>query len=496
MIGEKRDSLGTSSNHRGKAQSSSGVPSLDANIDEKSHRVKIYIVTEILARELIGNLLLASVLASRGHIAIILNQEDAFTLSSASVSGTTIFHAKSIHYASERIRQHTKLRGQGFLITSQDQETFASHRNLESRVSERFCEENLKLVERSYVWSDAEADEVCRQFPGHSTKVKVTGSPREDIWGRRFRPLSGDLKADRKRILIVASVGHSNHRSRHWEILASKRKVLGPGASPIVLEGLLESMVDGLRSQLVLSRIALKLADAFPACDVVIQPKKSEIMASWLSTLYAADTQEGTRENLFLETSRILDESIHSADVVINSNSMAGISALVGDVPLISIGPTFSLSSEIGLQLEPGDDIVSAVRQALRDPGGFIDLYQVSSRKKLGKRLRSPSATMATEEIVKDLESFDLGHGGSKLTYRDRLLYLAPGSIRRFFSGIKAIVSLKAPIRPSPEKLTTVSQSQIDDLLGLLFQGLGSSLDVKASVAGWRNIVVRPRRIS
>lgn len=458
--------------------------------------MKIYIVTEILSRELLGNLLLASLLAARGHTTIIMNQEDAFTLSSASVSGTTIFHAKSLHYAPERILQHTKLREQGFLITSQDQETFVFHRNLSSRVSERFCKENLNLVERSYVWSDSEADEVCRQFPEHSSKVVVTGSPREDTWRKQFRPLSGVDSRHRRLILIVPSVGPANNRMRHWEILALKKTVLGPGSAPEALDVLLENLIDGLRSQLSLSRIALELADEFHDCDVVIQPKKHEIIESWTQSLYAVDKQDGRRKNLSIETSRILEESVHSADIVINAQSTAGIIALVAEVPLISIVPPSTLASEIGFQLGQGDDVVGAVRQALEDPEGFISGYRASSRMKLGKRLRSPSATMAAEEIVKDLESLDSGHGSSKLTYRDWLLYLAPGSIRRFVYGIKSLVTLKAPIRAFSEMVTTVSQAQINDLLDRIYAGLGRNLGARVSVAGRRNIIVRPRRNS
>lgn len=471
------------------------VNNLGVDFDWKLLEVKIYIVTEILSRELLGNLLLATVLAARGHTAIILNQEDAFTLSSGSVSGTTIFHAKSLHYAPERILQHTKLREQGFLITSQDQETFVFHRNLSSRVSERFCEENLSLVERSYVWSDSEADEVCRQFPEHSSKVVVTGSPREDTWRKQFRPIGGTDR-DRRLILIVPSVGPANHRMRHWEVLALKKTVLGPGSAPEALDVLMESLIDGLRSQLSLSRIALELADEFHDCDVVIQPKQQEILESWKKSLYAVDKQDGRRKNLSIETSRILEESVHSADVVINAQSTAGIIALLAEVPLISIVPPFTLASKIGLQVGQQDDVVGAVRQALEDPEGFMSGYRASSRRKLGKKLRNPSVKMAAEEIVEDFESLNSAHGSSKLTYRDWLLYLSPGSIRRLVSGIKSLVNLRAPIPAFSEMVTTVSKAQINEVLDRLYTSLGFYPGVRVSVAGRRNIIVRPRRSS
>ena len=454
--------------------------------------LKVYIVTEILSRELIGNLLLAALLASRGHIAIILSQEDAFSLSSGSISGTTIFHAKSIHYAPERIRDHARLRDQGFLLTSQDQETFAPHRNLASQVSERFCEENLELFERIYVWSDAEADEFRRQFPEYSQEVLVTGSPREDTWGKRFRPLSPEHNRVRKRILIVPSAGTANHRMRHWEMMAHKKSVIGPGTLPVVFDVMMEDLVDELRSQLVLCRLALRLADEFPDCDVVIQPKRLEILESWKQMLYAVDELDGTRENLTLETSRVLEESVHGADLVINSLSTAGIIALIGQVPLISIGPTFSFVSEIGMKIQPDDDFVSTVKQALADPEGFIDGYEVRSRKRLGRRVRRPTDTLAAMQIVKDLESLDSENGISKLTYRDFLLYFAPGSVRRAAAAIKSLLTLKLPVRPFSEMVMTVSQSRVNDLLDRLCRGLGANLAVKASVAGGRSIIVRP----
>jgi len=456
--------------------------------------VKIYIVTEILSRELLGNLLLAALLASRGHIAIILNQEDTFSLSSGSISGTTIFHAKSIHYSHQRIIQHTKLRDDGFLITSQDQETLIVNRDVASRVSERFCEENLNLVERIYVWSDSEADEISRQFPRHSPKIMVTGSPREDIWSKRFRSVAGTQSRKRKRILIVSNNDGANHRMRHWEQMLMIKSVTGPATDPSVFDHFVEDVFDGLKSQLFFSRLALELADGFPECDVIVQPKKNEITESWVQTLIAVDKGDGTRENLILETSRLLEESIHSSDLVINANSTAGITALIGEVPLISIGPTFSLASEVGMQLEQGDDILGAVGEALNDPEGFVNAYRTISRKTLGNRVRPPSATMAAEKIVEDLESLDSENGSSALTFRDMLLYLAPGSVRRFASAIKSLLTLKSPVRPFSEMVMTVSHAQVNDYLGRLYEGLGTNLNVKVSVAGGRNIIVSPRR--
>jgi len=457
--------------------------------------VKIYLVTEILPREIIGNLLLASLLASRGHFAIILNQEDAFVLSSKSVSGTTIFHTKSIHYAPERVLQHKKLRDQGFLITSQDQETFSVVRDVAARVSERFCEENLHLVDRCFVWSEFEAAEISRQFPKHASKIAVTGSPREDIWGKRFRSLAGNQSSGRKCILIVSNNDGMNHRLRHWEQMLMIKSVIGSETDPAVFDHYVEDVVDGLRSQLRLSRVALKLADEFRDCKVVIQPKKNEIVDSWWQTLQAVDKGNGTRANLFIDNSKFLEESIHGSDVVINSNSTAGLTALLGSVPLISLGPTFSFIGEIGLQLEREEDVVSAVGQALDDPKGFISQYEALSRSKLGGRVRHPSATMAADEIVKELESLDSKNARSRLTYRDALLYFAPGSFRRLAYAIKSLMNLKPPVRPHSEMLTTISQSRVNELLAHVYSGLGTDLGVKASVRGRRNIVVRPRYV-
>jgi hypothetical protein len=384
------------------------------------------------------------------------------------------------------------LRKQGFLLTSQDQETFSLIRDVASRVSERFCEENLDLVERSYVWSESEADEIRRQFPAHSSKIVVTGSPREDTWGKRFRALSGDHDRDRKRILIVPSVGSANHRMRHWEIMALRKSVIGPGTAPEVFDILLGDFCDGLRSQLSLSRLALKLSDTFPDCDVIIQPKKQELLESWTRVLYAVDKHDGSRGNLFLETSTLLEESVHGADVVINSQGTAGVMALIGEIPLISIGSTFSFASEIGMKIESDDDVLSAVRKALADPEGFIDSYKELSREKLGKRVRQPKVALAAMEIVKDLESQDSEKGKSRLTLRDFLLYFAPGSVRRVASASKSLLTLKPPVRPLPEMVMTVSQAKVDDLMDRLFSGLGKNLAIKVSVAGGRNIIVRP----
>lgn len=458
--------------------------------------MKIYIVTEVMSRELPGNLLLGALLASRGHTAVILNQEDAFVLRSPSKSETTVFHAKSLHYSLERISQHRKLNAAGFIITSQDQETFFAHRDFASRVSERFCSENLGVASRVYLWSQDEFIEVSKQFPEHSAKLVVSGSPREDVWSHRFSTLAKKRSITRKTILIVPSVGAANNRLRHWELMALRKTVIGPSTSPRVFDVMVEDYVDGLRSQLFMSRVALKLADEFPHADVVIQPKKNEILESWEKTLTALDSSERSRKNIFIETDRFLEESIHGADVVINSNSTAGMMAFLGEIPLISIGPTYSLASEIGCQVEKEEEILKNVKRALQDPQEFIDDYRLRSLDLLGDRLNRPTSTLAAERIVTNLEGLDSSTSRRRLSLSDLLLQFEPGSIRRFLAGVKSLLAFRLPRKAEREMIETISQTRLDQMLSSISDALGVRPSIKATVLGRRNIIIRPKSVS
>ena len=245
-----------------------------------------------------------------------------------------------------------------------------------------------------------------------------------------------------------------------------------------------------------MSRVALKLADEFPHADVVIQPKKNEILESWEASLSALDNKEGGRKNLFIESGSFLEESIHGADVVLNSNSTAGIMAFLGEIPLISIGPTFSLASEIGCQVEQEEEIVKNVRRALQNPQEFIDGYRMRSLDLLGDRLLRPTAVLAAERIVKDLETLDSFSLTRPLSFSDLLLHCEPGSIRRFLAGVKSLLAFRLPRKAEREMIETISQARLDQMLSSISDALGVRPDIRAAVFGRRNIIIRPRRVT
>ena len=447
-------------------------------------------MTEIMSRELIGNLTLAAHIAARGHVAIILNQEDAFALSRASVSGTTIFHAKSLHFAKERIIQHEKLLQAGFLLTSMDQENALLNPDIPVALSGRFCEENLEMAQRVFTWNQLEAEELSKKFPHFAEKIVTYGSPRIDSWGPRFRGLGQLTAHSNRQILLTPSVG-ANHSLRHWEQWTIWKSVVRDGFITDEDERqLLNSFSDELRSQVFFCRLALQLADAFQDMDVVIQPKKSEIKDSWDKALDAFDTAgDGTRPNLHLEYSRILEESIHSAEVVVNSTSTAGATALIGGVPLISFGPTESMASLLGAQVVTVEEGFARVSEALADPKKFVRAYEAKNVKMLGGRITLSNSRLASESIVADLETFDSGVR-SKITSRDLLLYLSLGSLRRILSAFKAVLRFRSPVEAHPEKIKRVSQRRVNELLSRIMVGMGTGITVEAVVVGGRNIFV------
>lgn len=447
-------------------------------------------MTEIMTRELIGNLILAALLAARGHVAVILNQEDAFTLSRGSVAGTTIFHAKSLHYAKERISQHEKLHKYGFIITSMDQEHVLLNPAVPSELSGRFCSENLEIAERVYTWNQLETVELRKQFPEFARKIVGYGSPRVDSWRPQFRELGRVSNERRRKLLLTPSVS-MNDSLRHWDYMAIEKTVSKVGAfGNIDLNSFFKSQFDELKSQVFFSKLALKLADAFPESDVIVQPKKNEIRDSWVKSLYAFDTAgEGSRPNLHIEYSKILEESIHGANVVINSTSTAGLTALIGGVPLVSFGPSDSMASQLGAQVSTVEQAFDRVSEALADPRGFVSAYDSNNLKMLGNRVLLPDSRLAAELIVEDWENFDSGMRSS-IQMRDLLLYLAPGTFRRVLSALKALSKFRRPVSTHPQMVEKISQARMVEIFERIVDGISGDLNLSAIVAGGRNVIV------
>jgi hypothetical protein len=266
------------------------------------------------------------------------------------------------------------------------------------------------------------------------------------------------------------------------------------GNRPLSDEGIeykLASQSNELRSQVFFSRLALRLADTFTEYDIVIQPKKSEMREAWIGSLNALDPNgDGTRANLLLEYSRILEESIHGADVVVNSNSTAGLTALISRVPLISFGPTVSIADQLGASVTKVDEALALVRDALVEPENFVRAYEARCMKLLGDRVTVSDSRLAAETIADELEALQSAVP-SKLVPRDFLFFLYPGSFRRFFGALKSFLFLRRPSRAHPEMVARVSQQRVDELVRGIVDGIGIELPLMASVAGGRNIIVK-----
>ena len=117
--------------------------------------------------------------------------------------------------------------------------------------------------------------------------------------------------------------------------------------------------------------------------------------------------------------------------------------------------------------------------------------YSEADLKGLYNRLEISPSGLSAQRIVDDLESLDTDVGPSSLTFRDVILRWRPGTVRRFFSRLKSMFLLSRPAWANEEMLGEIQQERVEHLLSVMRAELGLSPNVRASVLGGRNIVVR-----
>lgn len=452
--------------------------------------MKVYLNTEIARREVLGNLLLAALLAVRGHYAVLIHQEDTFALRAASKRRGVVFHTKSLNYSSGWISLHSALHEIGFIITSHDQEG-SGPTNMRNFVASRYCSKNLEIAEAVFAWTEDERKWIEELFPFFSERVYLTGSPRVDVWQNTFRGFGDHLRRDSPYILLTPSIP-INVEPQYWKMFdgAMSTGYFGQN-SDRQAEEVMQEILDSLASQIPFCRIALKMLREFPSHRLVIRPRPDESKEAWTTMLRVLGASRDELVRIQITHDGPLEEWIHGASLVINATSTAGFNALVSEVPVIVFGESQTAFGRIGRRCESEDEVVSASLEALEDPKKFVKSYSGVGRGLTFQRA-DKTKYLAADKIIARWLKHSHGHEDSRLGIEDFLLWFEPGLVRRGIRNFLNLLSGKPRITIPDASVVTITRDEVSRQLKVISEALGIEEDIRFQIRGRRNVVVFP----
>ena len=298
--------------------------------------MNLYIHVESKLRELEARSLLALAAAERGHRVLVGHLKRVFS-SRGSLLPPGIFHDKSLTPRDGKLARHQRLVADGFVVTSQDEENGMALLAYEDFARKRYSPRMLAQASMAFAWGEYEAAQLRQLFPAHSDAVRVSGSPRVDLWRREFddfylrQPRPGTEGRDR--YVLVSSNFNALNRVPFWRMMRSLRNAGyfdGPD-DPFEFDEY-RKMVDEYRVLGPLVRGVRLLARTLPELLVVVRPHPVEDVETWRALL-------GPVPNVLVSRHGSISRWIRGAEALIHNGCTSGFEAAVSGVPLISFQP-------------------------------------------------------------------------------------------------------------------------------------------------------------
>lgn len=418
---------------------------------------RIYLLTEVRARELDANLSLALEASFRGFEVVIIEEELFRSVFYRSPIPTGIVHLKSLRPQSWRIQLYSDLARGGFVLTSQDQESGLLQEDFERFSAVRYSQESLEVIDAVMAWGSREANSLKREYPSQQHKLHITGSPRADVWRK---PNPAPINHLRQPFVVFSSNLSLLGAGGFWNTLGRKQK-----SSNLDGVALLERDLHTLR---FLYRLLELLRQTEPEMAVVVRPHIAEAEEAWRLLLRGFPNVVVTRHGT-------ISDYLAHAVALLHQGCTTGIEAFISGKPAFSIQSrsapksVINLADRLSVPVHSPEELLAALRKNQSRPKAPspADVAELSDR------LYIPSSGSSASKIIdiwEELQRQRPQAGGRNL--RDvcwKFLVKMP----TILSSLLGVASRSTP------KFSAVSSVELSSLIANLTLAPGEKTKVK-----------------
>lgn len=466
--------------------------------------MNVYVKIEILDRELEGRLLLAMAAAERGHD-VLLGTMSAL-LSHRLWLSPGVYHDKSLTPKPGKVALHRRLADAGFAVTSQDEESGLKQPDYAPFARRRFSAETFATASAALTWGPHDTAALTGAYPDWADRLRMTGSPRVDLWRRELRGLHrrpdgrADLPGvDPDRPVVLIAPGSIPFRPNDfWTMIADARpRQFKDDDDPREWSHYTAHATAFAYTGRLVRAVRLA-ARALPDAQIVVRPHPKSADGAWEAVLGPLpDNVRVTREG---SSGRWLA----AADVLVHNGSTTGVEAAAGGVAVVSFQPHGEgadlFTNRVGEVAGDEDALVRLVGDALHArhvQDGGPGPAERRTLEVLGERFTALEGPLAVDRIVDVWDELDVP--GRRRPNRVRPALLLSGLHRRA-GRVRTAVGRRTGGSPRDGGAIDVSGKfpPLDrSALGTIVEGLRRTLgrfeDVEVEPVGRHLVHVRPR---
>lgn len=363
--------------------------------------MNIFIHVEIAARELDSKLLLAVLAAARGHEVLV---SDLNTFISSALSGRLspgIFHTKSLTPTPEKTVRHQSLKDRNYLITSIDEEGGLIDHNYETDAKTRYSNKTITQASAVFGWSTDDTEVLRQIYPEFSSKIYQTGSPRADLWTKRFSqywPVPQNIP--KKPFLLVSSnMGAANHVNHLHEIIRFDRKAGYYELDSKMFAHRFSHTAENYRMTYAFIEAIRHMATSSRGYDIVLRPHPTENIEAWKTYLDGLPNVHVIREGA-------ITPWVNNSFAVMHNGCTTALEATISGKPVVTYLPFKQqhgreLPNELGervMSLKSLSDVVDRLFRASEIPG--CGDHHLSMPESVAKKIYIDDDELAAEKIL------------------------------------------------------------------------------------------------
>jgi len=327
--------------------------------------MNIYINIEIESRELDSKLLLAILAADRGHQVIISDMIGIERGLRTKFLSPGIFHTKSLTPSKEKIQLHQKIIDEGSLITSIDEEGGLVNSGYENFARRRYSHHSIGMSSATFGWGEEDVETLKKFYPQHSSKIHMTGSPRVDLWKKKFSKywsLPSSVVPKKPYLLVIGNMAAVNAFTPFYERIKNARDAGYFQRDPEMLRTLL---IRGSEHFLLVKEYieAIKYMNKHNTdFDIVLRPHHVENIESWKTFL-------DSMSNVYVTSEGPISAWVNNALAIMHNGCTTAYEVAISQKKLITFAPiereTDNLPNKWGYIVKTKEDLLKKINELL-----------------------------------------------------------------------------------------------------------------------------------
>jgi len=357
----------------------------------------IYIIMEMVRRELHGNLLLTIISLKKSFNVYISDSSTFKHLLKKNLINPGIIHTKSITHGEAKSKFHQNLHEKKYLITAIDEEhgLLDDFDYEEYFITNRVSKKELDKTSAFFCWGKYDYKILRKYFTKSKNKFHLTGSPRSDIWKKKinFEKNKDEEQIFKKPyILICTNFSFSNNINSYKNIIDMKKREGYYDRTPNLLKR--DQDFYPYQKELIIKFVNLinNLTKKFPNYNFCVRPHPVENINYWHKKLYKMN-------NLYISNSGAASFWIKNCKLMIQSGCTTGCEGVISNKVVINYVPikykgNGEFLKKISLNIKNQDKLFRVIKNLKK-----INFDNKKFQKILNERIQFKNKRLAAENI-------------------------------------------------------------------------------------------------